>query len=517
MVINHQLWKERLGGAPDIIGRTIQLNNTMFTVVGVTAAGFVGLERTVRTDVWVTTAQAPFVVPGLRGELTDRNHRWFQVVGRLADGASIDQARAQLDLLVARWQAGDARSYARARLGVTPQEEATRQGTRQGTIFLALVALVLLIACANVANLTLARGEARRREMALRAALGASRWVLMRQMLLESALVSLAATTIAVLLAAWLIRLIPALLPPGASMMTLDVRVDGRLLTFAGVLAALSTALVGLVPAWRGSRADIVSGLKTQPSTTTWGGRALQLRDVLVIGEIALSGVVLIAAGLLVRSFTQSLAVNPGFDTHKEVATFYVVPGPKGYNRAATYRFFEAARENIGTVPGVTRVSYGIRLPAQGNEAGWSAEFTVPGKQPPPGDDMFKIRYTMVGPDYFPLMGTKILRGRGIGVEDKPDALPVAVISDSMARSLWSGENPVGRHIRMGRERPVDREIVGVAEDIRISGLYEPPEMYVYVPFAQNQPSFAMLLVETTGDASGIIAPVRRRIAEIDP
>ena len=514
VVVNYQLWQARLGAAPDVVGRTIQLNNTMFTIVGVTAPGFAGLQRTIRTDVWVATQQAPFVVPGLRSELADRNQRWFRITGRLADGASIDQAQAQLDLLATRWRASDARVYQEARLAVSSQEEETRKATQQGATFLALVSLVLLIACANVANLTLARGEARRRDMALRAALGASRWDLMRQVLIESAMVTAAATAVALLLASWLIRLVPALLPPGATAITVDVRMDARLLSFACVLAALATALVGVVPAWRGSRGDIVSSLKAQPSTTAWG-RRVQLRDVLVVAEIALGGVVLIAAGLLVRSFAQSLAVDPGFDARKEVATFYLVPGLKGFDRAATYRLFEAYRESVATAPGVKGVSYGIRLPAQGNEAGWSAEFVVAGKQPPPGRDMFNIRYTMVGPDYFRVMGTRILDGRGIGTGDRPDSAPVAVISESMARSLWPGESPLGRTIRMGRTRPVDREVVGVAEDIRISGLYEPAEMYVYVPYAQNQQSFGLLLVDMAGDPASVIPAVRRRIAEV--
>ena len=516
VVINHHLWQNDLGAPADIVGRSIQLNNGMFTVIGVTAPGFVGLNRPVRTDVWVTIAQAPFVVPGLRDEIANRRQRWFRITGRLADGVDAKQARAGLEVLAARWRAADPREYADATIAVGSQEDARRDAVKQGAIFLGIVGLVLLIACANVANLALARGEERRREIAVRSALGATRGSLLRQMLVESAVLSAAGTVAGVLVAAWLVRLFPALLPPGTSLITLDIRLDARFLLFAALLAVTATTLVGILPAWRGSRADITSGLKTQAAAPTWRGGRLQLRDLLVVGEIALSGVIVIAAGLLVRTFVESLAVNPGFDTQKHVATFYMVPGLKGYDRAGTYRFFEASRRAAAAVPGVTRASYGIRLPAQGNEAGWSASFTIPGKEPPPGKDAFDIRYTMVGPGYFEVMGTRILSGRGIAETDLPDSAPVAIVSETMARRLWPGESAIGRRIRMGRERPVDREIVGVAEDIRVSRLYEPPEMYVYVPYAQHQQSFGLLLVETATDPSAVIAPVKRQIAGVD-
>jgi predicted permease len=515
VVINHQLWQDELGAPADIIGRSIQLNSTMFTVIGVTAKGFVGLDRPVRTDVWVTTAQAPLVVPGLRDELTNRHQRWFRVVGRLGDGIDVDQARAGLDVLAARWHAADAREYADARIVVGMQDANRRRAIWQGASFLGIVGLVLLIACANVANLTLARGEARHREIAIRSALGATRARLLRQMLLESAILSIAGAVTGALFAAWLVRLFPALLPPGSSAITLDIRVDLRFLTFAALLTVAATAIVGLLPAWRASGAEITGGLKTQAAAMRSAG-GLPLRDLLVVSEIALSGMVVIGAGLLAHSLIDGLAVKPGFDPQKQVATFYVVPGLKGYNAAGTYRFLEASRRAAAAIPGVKGVSYGIRLPAQGNEAGWAASFTIPGKEPPPGQDAFEIRYTMVGPDYFDVMGTRILSGRGIGEADLPDSAPVAIISDAMARRLWPGENPIGRHIRMGRARPIDREIVGVAEDIRISGLYEAPEMYVYVPYAQQQQSFGLLLVEMEKEASAI-APIKEQIAAVDP
>ena len=520
VVINHHVWKERLGAPADIIGRTIQLNNTLFTVLGVTAPGFVGLDRIIRTDVWVTTAQAPLVVPGFRDELADRRRRWFSVAARLRDGTDIREAAAELELLLARWRTDGSNAipdYRDAQLVVQPRSEADRHGTAQGMVFLALVGLVLLIACANVANLALARGEGRRREMSVRAALGASRTALLGQMLMESAIISVAGAAAGVIMSAWLIQLVPALLPPGASSIMLDIRVDGRLMGFAALLAASSTALVGAVPAWRASRVDIASGLKTQSLTTTGTRRGLSFRDLLVVGEIALSCVIVIAAGLLVRSFAQSLSIAPGFDTRKQVATFYLVPGLKGYNRDRTYRFFDEARREVSALPGVKRASYGIRLPAQGNEAGWSTAVVIPGVDPPPGKPAFEIRYTMVGPDYFEVMGTRMVRGRGFNDGDRPETAPVAVISESLARRFWPGRSPLGRSIQMGGRQLVEREIVGVAEDIRIGGLYESPEMYVYVPYAQDAQSFGLLLVEAKEDSATVVGSVKRKIAAIDP
>jgi predicted permease len=250
VVINHHLWKERLGAPPDIIGRTVQLNETHFTVIGVTAPGFAGLERTVRTDVWVATAQAPMVVPGFREELDDRRRRWFQVAGRLRPGADVRRVSAELDVLLERWRAGasaGAPDYADARLVARPWRDQTDADRREGVVFLALVGLVLFIACANVANLTLARGEGRRRELSVRAALGATRRHLVAQILLESGIISVLGAAAGFLFASWVADVVPALLPPSSSV-TLDVRVDSRMMAFAILLAAMATALVGPPP-----------------------------------------------------------------------------------------------------------------------------------------------------------------------------------------------------------------------------------------------------------------------------
>jgi predicted permease len=516
VVINHHVWQELLGKSPDVIGSTIQLNDTAFTVAGVTSSGFPGLSRSQRTDVWVTVAQAHFVVPGLLQEVASPYQRWFEVIGRVKP----DSANAivpQLQTLVSNWHRENAEQYNNAVLSARSYMDEERSLRTEGVVFLGLVALVLLMASANVANLTLARNESRRREMAVRAALGGSRLQLMAHASRESIVLCMAGSLFGLLLAAWVVDLFQLLIPPGALSSVIDVRIDSRFLAFTGIITVVTILLVGILPAWRHVRSNIAVGLKEETLGSAPGGRRFSIRDFLVVTQVAISVIVLIAAGLLVRSFLYGLESNPGFDTAKNVATFYLVPGLKGYDTDETYRFFEEARLSAATLPGVRRSSYAIRLPAQANEAGWAADFTIPGKEPPPGELYFRIKYTMAGPNYFEVMGTRILRGRGITEDDLPDSEAVAIVNESMSARFWPGEDPIGRTIIMGRRNPTPRTIVGVAEDNKIANLYEEQQMYVYVPYAQDRQSFGLLLVETDAEAQTAVAPVRQKLAEIDP
>jgi len=515
VVVNHRLWQERLAARPDIVGSTLQLNDSLFTVVGVTAEGFVGLERTVQTDVFIMAEQAPLVVPRLRDELSNRSQRWFEIVARLAPGATEQQAQAQLDVLARRWEAEDPKQYSGGGLRLSGIQESHRAAVREGAVFLALPALVLLIACANVANLLLARTEARRREHAIKVALGAGRGVLLGQLFAESSLLAVSGAIVGGLGAAWLIQLFPQLVPPAEITYTIDTRIDTRLLAFGLVLVLVATALVTLASASKSVAVGVVSDLKGERSSP----RGFRTQHFIVAVQMAVGVIVFAAAGLIVRSLWFSANLRPGFDTEKEVATLYLVPGLKDYTNEATHRLLEEVREGLSGLPSVRRVSYGIRLPAQGNEAGWASEFVVPGKEPPPGEESFRIRYTMVGPDYFEVMGTRILAGRGIRASDTPQSEPVAVVNQTMAEQLFSGEDPLGKVILMGRTKRLSRRIVGVSEDIKISDLYEEPEMYVYVPYAQDPQGFGLVLIET-GGASGveaILPAARAEIARLAP
>ena len=515
VVINHQLWQERLGGKSDVVGSAIRLNDALFTVVGVTSPHFVGLDRTVRSDVFILADHARFAVKGLANELTERSSRWFEVYARLAPDGSIGRARTQLDVLSARWARDDPGQYAGAALRLAEFNDEYRGGVLQGAVFLGLVVLVLLVACANAANLALARNESRRRELAVRAALGGTRAQLARQLLAESLLLSAFGVGLGLLIAYGLMGLLPALVPPGSDAYVLDARFDLRLLAFMALLMSVSTALVAAVPAWRHSRPDVVSDLKQGPATkevSRWGAR-----EWIVVSQMAVTVMVLIAAGLLSRSLWWSARIDAGFDPGKNVATFYIVPALRGYEDAASGRFFEDARQRALSLPGVRRASYAIRLPAQANEAGWAADFFVPGVEPPPGEDAYRIRYDIVGPDYFETLGARILRGRGVRELDSPTSTPVAVVNRTFAERMWPGEDPIGKRLIMGRRSRIEREVVGVAENGRIADLGEAPEMYVFVPFAQLPQGFALLLVETAGPPESVFAPLRRGISDLDP
>lgn len=514
VVINHRLWQERLAGRTDVVGSQIRLNDTFFTVAGVTRPDFVGLDRTVKSDVFILAEHARFAVEGLANEITDRSARWFEVYARLEPGVSAEPARAQLQALSSRWAAEDPGPYEGAGLRLADFNDAYRGDVLQGAVFLGLVVLVLLVACANAANLTLARNESRRRELAVRAALGASRARLVRQLLAESFLLSVLGVGLGLAVTRGLMTFLPILVPPGSDAYVLDARFDLRLAAFVAMILAMSTAMVAAVPAWRHSRPEVIEDLKTGRPVA--GAKNWSARELIVVSQMAVTVVVLIAAGLLSRSLSRSAEIDAGFDPRKNVATFYLVPALRGYSAEASHRFFEDARQSALALPGVRHASYAIRLPAQANEAGWASDFFVPGVTPPSGEDAFRIRYDIVGPDYFETLGARILKGRGVGEIDSAASMPVAVVNRTFAERMWPGEDPVGKRLVMGRKSRVEREVVGLAENGRIANLAEAPEPYVYVPFAQMPQGFALLLVETTRAPESLFNPVRTRIAQMD-
>jgi predicted permease len=512
VVVNHQLWRDVLGSPP--LGAGVQLNDALFTLVGVTAPEFLGLDRTRRSDVFVLTAHARFAVGGLADEVADRDSRWFEAWAQLAPGATIEALRTQAAALSQRWAADDPRTYAGSALVVESFAGSQRATAGHGLAFLGLVGLVLAIAAANATHLALARSEQRRTEWAVRAALGASGGRLARAIVVENALLMLPSLALGLAFAAAAMQAFQALVPPSAVPIVLDTRFDVRLLGFTTTAALATAVLVALVPAWRHRRPALADDLRL--GRVAGATRRWSTADLLVAAQMAIGTVVVVAAVLLGRALERSAAIPAGFAPDQRLATFYVVPGLRGLDPAATWRYLERARERLLALPGVVRTSYTIRLPAQGNEAGWATSVVVPGQDPPPGEEAFRIRFGIVGPDYFEAVGARLLAGRGFAAVDGPEATPVAVVNRSFAQRMWPDRDAVGQSILTGASR-TPRVVVGVVEDGRIADLHEPPEPYLFVPFAQQPQGFALLLVETAGEPESVFAPTRAALAELAP
>jgi predicted permease len=502
VVVSYNLWQKYFGGGPSLPGKITLLDDKQFTVIGVAPREFSGL-RGATPDIWVTKEGWETMLPGEAQSDAARDYRWFDVAGHLRRGTKIDEARAQLQTLAKRL----ASAYPSSNQGVNfiarPALELTPETAGAGLYFMVMVGLVLLISCANVANLLLAQTERRQREIAMRRALGAGARRLALQLLTEGLPLAVAGGALGTLLAAWLMKLVPALVP---GLYDTILTFNGRVLLFTAAISLLSALFFGLVPGLWVSRSGVVPALK---GDDPWFGRAVgrvSLRSLLVSGEIALSVVLLVASALLLRSLRYSQRINPGFDPNKNVVTLSVAPPQLyGYSDAQTREVYPALAAVVESVPGVIRASYARRPPLIDEEEGETQAVVIPGVQPPPGSDHFKIRYNIVGPKFFATLGARLQAGREFTEFDRPSTAPVIIINDAMARRFWPGENAVGKALQIDKK---DYQIVGVVEAGRYSHLHETVQPYLFLPFNQVFSGECTLFVETAGDPRGMIPTI---------
>jgi putative ABC transport system permease protein len=504
VVLSYSLWQKYFRGDPSLPGKTTLLDDEEFTVIGVTSQEFSGLrQRGWTPDIWVTKEGWETMVPGEKRADSARDHRWFDVAGHLRRGAKISEARAQLQTLAKRL----ALAYPSSNQGVNftagPASEVAHEGMAVGIYLMAMVGLVLLISCANVANLLLAQTERRQREIAMRRALGAGRRRLVGQLLTEGLLLSGAGGVLGVLLAWWLMKLVPALVPELPEM---NLRVDDRVLLFTAAISLLTALIFGLAPALRAAKCDLAAVLKGEdPRLGQTTGR-LPLRSLLVCGEIALSVVLLAGSALLLRSLLYSQGINLGFDPKKNVVMLSVAPPDfYGYTEAQAAALYPALAARVESVPGVVRGSYARRPPFTSVEEGETQAVVIPGVQPPPGSDHFKIRYNIVGPKFFATLGAHLEHGREFSDFDRPSTAPVVIINDAMARRFWPGQDPVGRSLQIDKK---DYQIVGVVEAGRYNHLHETVQPYLFLPFTQVFSSECTLFVETAGDPRPLVPTI---------
>jgi len=504
VVISYTLWKNKLGGDPGIVGKTIRLNNQPVTVLGVGPPRFRGLARFVPTDAWLPVdAFDP-------NAMRRREFRGFEVVGRLRSRVAVEQIQAELDTIGHRLaQTYPATNKTMTFFGRTQSEE--NRGFVLVSLFLMfLVGLVLLISCANVAGLLLARGETRSREVAIRLAMGASRARLIRQLLTEGLIISLAGGSLALFLAARLIAIEPSLLPPAPIQIGPDLQIDARVLIVTLVVSLLATLIFGVAPALRASKADLTGALKSEETSLGHGPKRMTARNIVVIGQVALSVLMLSVAGLFLRSLMATLRLPLGFNPHKNLLVVPVglLEGGAEQRRSLLARTLERVRG----IPGVIHATCAMRLPLSGSGGGAALRISIPGIDLPEGQQTVAVKFNAVDPDYFQTVGTRVLKGRYFSSADSANGPKVVLISQTMAHRFWPNQDPLGRFLTIEKD---NYQIIGIVEDVKIIHIQETPQPYMYFPFDQAARE-GVLIAQTSGNPQLWIPAVKEEIWAID-
>ncbi|HEV3469196.1 MAG TPA: ABC transporter permease [Pyrinomonadaceae bacterium] len=503
-VLTHGLWQRRFGGDPSVVGKALTLNAEPYTVVGIMPEDFRFPMDEI--EVWLPATAWP-------NYKDDRALHNSFVIGKLREGATRPRAEEELRTVAARLAAAYPKENEGRGVEVVAFHELLVEDVRPALlVLLAAVGLILLIACANIANLLLARGAARQREVALRAALGAGRGRLLRQFLTETVLLALAGGAAGLLLALWGVDFLLALAPgqlPGAGRVALDARVLGFSLALT-----LATGLgFGLVPALKLSRADVNSTLKEGGGRAGGGGRR-RARSAFVVAQVALALVLLVAAGLLINSFYRVLSVSPGFDPENLLTLEYRLPRNKYAKGEDQWAFHRQVVERVRGVPGVTSAAVIRALPFSGN--GSTIAYALPGRPAPAPGQEPRAQENAAHPGYFETVGLPVLRGRVFEERDGAEAPPVVVVNRLMAEQSWPGEDPLGKQIHFP-EVKITATVVGVVGDAKQYTLGEAQRPQVYTAYAQNPHIFATLVARTGVEPMSLARAVTEAVWSVDP
>lgn len=511
VMLSHGYWQRRFGGDPSVIGQSLNLNGRPYTIIGILPPtfGFPFADRAI----WTTR---PFEVEGLPHDLMQRGSGYLLVHGRLKPGVDLERVNEQLKVVSARYSlAHPDKVDAKAGIFARPlQTDLVGDQRPRFLVLMAAVGLVLFAACANVANLFLVRLAGRRKEIAVRAALGASRGRIIVQFLTESVVLALAAGALGCLLAVWSVNAMAGLMAdilPRAE----EIGVDGPVLLFAVGLSLLTGLALGFLPSWQASKSDVNEALKDATRGSTGGRQSQTFRSALFVGEVAISLVLLIGAGLLVRSFTRLSAVRPGFEA-RDITTFVIAPTPQQYPDAARqFVFYEQLTERLRHLPGVESVAAVNTLPVV-NGGGILSPFALEGEAlPPMNERRLAIRMNSL-PGYFSTLGIPLKQGRDFDWRDRADRPNVVILSESTARRLFpNGENPIGRRLITGIAS-VPREIVGVVGDVRAVNLAEAPGDTIYYPEAQLGDGFLNFVIRSSRPAASLREEIRSVVRSLD-
>src|SRR5688572_3657711 len=518
-VLSYSAWQTRFGGDPDLVGKDVLLNNHQFKVIGIAPEGFKGTEMVYTPEIWLPAAMMEWVEPGATW-LENRNTRNFFANGRLKPGVNARQAEASLNLLALQL----AKEYPDTNEGqsikIVPPgfllPELRGAVVSFTWILMGAVALVLLVTCTNLAGLMLARATDRRREIAIRLAMGANRLRLIRQLLTESVLLSFVGGLAGVLLAAWIIDVLLAFKPPIDFPLALDVNIDWRVLLFSLAVSLLAGTIFGLAPALQATRLGLSQALR---ETSAQGGAVkTRLRSVLVVAQIAISLIVLIAAGLVVRTLQQLQTMNPGFDPQNALMMSFDL-GLQGYDEQRGQQFYRQLSERVQTLPGVKSATVSTYIPLSLNFN--SRNIFVEGQPAARGENVPLAMNASAGPRYFETMRTPLVQGREFTDHDQTKTEAVAVVNETFVRRLLphvsSSSEAIGKRISFNSPTGPFMSIVGVARDGKYFNITEDPRPFIWTPLAQDYWSNGILTVRTEGNPESLFAAVRKEVQSLDP
>uniref|UniRef100_Q021T3 Permease n=1 Tax=Solibacter usitatus (strain Ellin6076) TaxID=234267 RepID=Q021T3_SOLUE len=532
VVLSHEYWTSRFAADPKVIGQKMLVDNYPMTIVGVSAAGFTGLDPAFSPQIRVPVQMKPLLTPGW-DSIGDRRSQWIQIFARMKPGYTVASAQASLQPLfsqilreeVVAPELKDASQYYRDRfLARKIQMEPAANGYSQMRrsystaliVLMCMVGLVLLIACFNVANLLIARAVSRQKEIAVRLAVGASRWQLLRQLLIESLVMSVVGGAAGLFLAVVMIRGLLHFLPGDEAALMLRADPDLRILAFNAVLALGTGILFGLVPALQALKVELWNTLKDVVGTVSGRGGGVTLRKALVVAQVAFSFLLLAGAGLFVRTLTNLKQTNAGFRDLDNLVTFQIDPALSGYSVQRLQVFYKQLLESVRSTPGVKSAGFAMVPVLSGNE--WDSTMSVEGHTTKDGEDI-QAFMNGISNDYWKAMGVPLLEGRDFNDHDAGKKITVAIVNRKFATHFFGEKSAIGRHIGFGQgpKTKLDIEIVGVAEDSLYEGPREGVRRQAFVPFAQSDyPAGVAFYVRTSMDSRAMFSALRLKVRELD-
>jgi predicted permease len=528
-MVSYRYWTRELASTPDVLGRTVRIRGNPYLIVGVAPREFSGMVPVLSPELWIPMAASLDVepvgmhdtVPSPTGttRLDRRADRWMFIRARLKPGKTIEQARANLAVVMAGIDAANP---------ITNKDRALTLKATNDVHFhprvdpvavpiaiglMVVVGLVLLIACANVASMLLARASGRQKEIGIRLAIGASRGRLVRQLVTESVVMSTLGATVGLLFAWWSTSLVAALNIPLPIPLAFDLRIDGRVLAFTLVATIFSGLLAGLMPAMQASKSNLVADLRGDAVAANAHGRGWSLRDVLVGGQIAVTALLLVAAALLTRSLIAAQQTSVGFPAN-HLAVVSTDTSMLRYSEERGRQFLDQAITRVKAIPGVESVALLTRVPLSVNASRW--EVWIPNHHTP-GEHGDVVEQTSVSPEYFKTLGVPIVEGRAFTDADRPDTPRVAIVNETFARRYWPGESAIGKTLRSRASDGPLFEIVGVSADHKILSVSEPPTPLLHVARNQRPSAYVAILARTAGDAPTLLRDMRRELLSLEP